>query len=216
MKPVDQLCSEIDAALAVAGLRCVGGPFVARKYEATFDGRPLRATLSVFLDTGNRFRGSTLQAVSYQVTIELENGLPTRWLAARFVPLLLRAGLPTIATLANGAEFRADDAAWSSARFGAGEGRAAIESLAAHAELVEQRPGLFQVQMRRIADAPAPDFRAELDAFATIARLSAQPPAPKVAASRFTDHRSLMLALIAVVVLGGALGCVASYVALVG
>lgn len=215
MRPVEELIGQIDEALAASSFRCLGGSFVHRSYETTLDGYPLRATLSVFVDPGTRHRGSTLKATGFELVVEWHQGLSARFMAARFVPVLLRGGTTVVEALGGGAELRAHDVDWARAHLLNPQVRPALEYLAANTEGPEQRPGILTVRIRRAAAAEAPDFRRDLDALAVVGRASLVPPSPVPAPPRFADRRGVLMVLIAVGVVATFLLCGFGYYALV-
>lgn len=200
MRPIAELCTEVDQALQQVSLQLTNDGFVNRGYQGTLDGRPLRGALSLFMDTGSNVRLTTGQATGYQLSLEYDNGLPTRWVMGTDIPLLIGAGLTRVANVTPKALLRADDAAWAG-RFLAPEVRPAFTQLAEVATFMEQRPGVMQLQVRRFGDTTLPPLLPLLHAFAAVARASQQAPAPRASGSRLSDNRGLMMLLITVAVL---------------
>lgn len=209
MKPLPQLFAEVDDGLARVGLLRRSGPgeLVARSYETHLDGMPLRATLSVLVDTGTVHRLTSGQATGYVLSVECQNGLATRWLVGASLPLLVGLGLPKLGPVSPGNELRADDEGWARSRLLAGPARGALEGLLAVGAVVEQRPGILEARLSRLGDTHVPDLARWMEAFASLVRLSQMPPNPRVAGARLTDNRGLMMALLSVVVVGVFLGC---------
>lgn len=216
MRPVDEICQAIDAALARASFRRTSDGFVMRQYEAVLDGMPVRASLSVFVDTGTVHRLTSGQATGYDFSIECQNGLPTRYVAGKSIPLLIGLGLHRVALpRVPECEARVDDLAWFESHLASPAARVALEMLAANASFVEQRPNVVHVKFTRMGITELPPLDDVLGAFVTLVRASAGPPAPRPSAPRLSDNRTLMMILITLGVLGVFAGCVGSYVALV-
>lgn len=200
MRPIAELCAEVDQALQQVSLQLTNDGFVNRRYEGTLDGRPLRSALSLFVDTGNPTRLTSGQATGYQLSLEYDNGLPTRWVMGQDVSVLLRAGLTRVANVTPKALLRADDTAWAG-RFLSPEVKPAFTQLAEVATFMEQRPGVVQLQVRRFGDTTLPPLLPLLHAFAAVARASQQAPAPRPSKARLADNRGLMMLLITLAVL---------------
>ena len=200
MRPIAELCTEVDQGLQQVSLQLTNDGFVSRRYEGTLDGRALRAGLSLFVDTGGPHRLTSGQATGYQLSLEYDNGLPTRWVMGTDIPLLLRRGLTRVANVTPSALLRADDTAWAG-RFLSPEVKPAFTHLAEVATFAEQRPGVMQLQVRRFGDTTLPPLLPLLHAFAAVARASQAAPAPRPSKARLADNRALMMVLITLAVL---------------
>ena len=185
MRPIAELCAEVDHALQQVSLQLTNDGFVNRRYEGTLDGLPLRGALSLFMDTGSNIRLTSGQATGYQLSLEYDNGLPTRWVMGHDIPVLLGAGLTRVANVTPKALLRADDTAWAG-RFLSPEVKPAFTHLA---------------EVRRFGDTTLPPLLPLLHAFAAVARASQAAPAPRPSKARLADNRALMMVLITLAVL---------------
>ncbi|MCB9628216.1 MAG: hypothetical protein H6725_12650 [Sandaracinaceae bacterium] len=206
MRPIEELCNEVDHALTSVGMSMTNGGFVKRTHTGTLDGMRLEATLSVFMDTGAPTRLTTGNATGYVLSIECHNGVATRWVMGKEIPVLLGAGLTRVANITERAMLRADDTDWA-ARFLAPSVKQAFTLLAEHGTFTEQRPGVLQLQVRRLGSTELPPLPALLQAFAALSATSLQPPAPRHAKARLADNRGLVVTLIAVAVIASVSVC---------
>ena len=202
MTGVEALCGEFDRQLSELGFRLVAGGFVDRRYQARLEGWEASAALSVYVDTGGPGRASRGDASGYRLLLRIENGLAARWMAGRSAPVVTRLGLTAVEELVPGGLLRAHDPDWARGRLLAPAAREVLSTLLADAILIEQRPGILEAQVERIGAVDVPVLGPLVQALATLARQSSEPPMPKPAGRRLTDQRGLMMVLLAVVVLG--------------
>jgi len=202
MTGVEALCAEFDRRLAELGFELVGGGFIDRRYRGVLDGRQASAALSVYMDTGGPGRMTSGAATGYRLLLRIENGLSARWMTGASTPLLTRLGLTVIDSPVPGTPLRAHDPEWARRRLLSPPGREGLSALLAEAFLVEQRPGILEAQIQRIRAIDVPALPPLVRGLRTLAELSSQPPLPKPAGRRLTDHRGLMVGLLGVVVVG--------------
>jgi hypothetical protein len=196
MRPIEELCAEVDAALAQFSMTRTHDGYIARKYAGTLDAQPLRAGLSVFTDP-NQTTLKAKTALGYQLSFELDNGLETRWALGEQIPWLVGRGLARVAHVTPKAPLLADDPAWAE-RLLTNELKPACARLAQGATFAEQRPGVLQLQIRQMQSTALPELAPLMEAFASVARASARPPSPRPVTPRLSDKRGLVVALIAV------------------
>lgn len=195
---IDEVCSATDAALASGGLRLTGSGYVARSYLGQLGGCPARGQLSVFVNTNQMTLAS-----GYRLSIEIDTGVAARFVAGKNIPLLLGGGLTEVAApwpALPGQSFKVHDTAWAQ-RFTHGSAATSAVTVLHHAEFLEHRPGLLQAQVagRHPHESNLP---AILSALAVLTQTTVAPPAPTPARARWSDNRGLVVALIAVLVLG--------------
>jgi hypothetical protein len=193
---LEYLAHQLDVGLAAAGFRLLVGGSIRRKYEGALGGMPATADVSIMLVAPSTPSGYTL-------TLGVRTPAPARWVAGQRIPLLLRAGLTSVDDPPHGPLLRAHDAEWARRFVEHAPSREALRAVLAEATFVEHRPGgELEVQVQRLASVVVPDVPRLAHAVGVVAATAAAPPLPAPAPARWSDDRTLVMAVITIGVLG--------------
>ena len=196
MSTVDDLTHQIDTGLAAAGFRLVQPGHIRRKYEGALGGVFATADLNIMLVALSTPSGYTL-------TFEARTPAPARWVAGARIPLLLRGGLTAVEDPPHGLLLRAHDPAWARRFVDHAPSKDALRAVLAEATFVEHRPGgELQVQLQRLASLAVPDLPRLAHAIGAVVATACAPPHPAPAPARWSDNRTLVMAVITIGVLG--------------
>lgn len=196
MSTVEHLAHQLDSGLAAAGFRLVAGGTIRRRYDGALGGLPATADVSVMLVGPSTPSGYTL-------TFEVKTPAPARWVAGQRIPLLLRGGLTAVDEPPHGPLLRAHDPGWARRFVEHGPSRDALRAVLAEANFVEHRPGgELVVQLQRLASLTVPDLPRLARAVGAVVATASAPPLPAPAPARWSDDRTLAMAVVTVGVLG--------------